>query len=270
MVDRATATYSGQGQQESPVVRSIDPSIASFSMGGVRIVPLVTSLYQMTQLQNNVVQARNYYNVNKQDFDFWNTTYNPNMLASLNESKARAFYTNGTYTPQFGQLDYLASTGRGQSRASLRVDKEWLNTRRKISRYNIGHGRRVDYKYAMARFNSELEGWNLGFRYEDNRKMLYDEQRHAHQAEILNLGIGAGNAARRGLATAVEGLSEARSQKAGIYGALSNGLSTYAGFQDATKGVRDYSRDKRDYQSGIKATGMDVSKDQMQLAAATA
>jgi hypothetical protein len=259
-------TYSGGGQTESPVVRSVDPSIASFSLGGVRIWPLVTSLLQLNQLQDNVDLAKNYYNENKKDFDFWNTTYNCKMLSALNESKARQYYTNGNYTPQFGQLDYKASTGRGQSRASLRIDKEWLNSRRKISPYNVGHGRRVDYKYGMARLNSELEGWNLGFRYEDNRKMLYDEQRHAHQAEILNLGIGAGNAAREGLATSVKGLSEARSQKAGIYGALSNGLSTYAGFQDATQGMRQESKDRSDYQKGGRTTGLDVSKDQMQLA----
>jgi hypothetical protein len=259
-------TYSGGGQTTAPVAANLDISTSGLSLAGARVISVLMTYLQLQQLQNNLILAQSYYTLNHQDFDFWNTTYNPKMLSALNESKARQYYTNGNYTPQFGQLDYKASTGRGQSRASLRIDKEWLNSRRKISPYNIGHGRRVDYKYGMARLNSELEGWNLGFRYEDNRKMLYDEQRHAHQAEILNLGIGAGNAAREGLATSVKGLSEARSQKAGIYGALSNGLSTYAGFQDATQGMRQESKDRSDYQKGGRTTGLDVSKDQMQLA----
>lgn len=266
-----TNTYSGQGQVESPVVRSIDPSISSFSLGGVRIWPLVTALLQVNQLENNVQLAKNYYNQNKKDFDFWQSTYQSNMASALTEARTRPFYTSNTFTPQYGALDYLASTGRGQSRASLRFDREWLNARRKVNRYNVGHGRRLDYKFAMGRFNAELEGWNLGFRFEDNRKMQYDEQRHAHQAEILNLGIGAGNAVRRGLATAVEGLSEAKSQTAGLFGSLSNGLSTYFGFRDQTAGMRQNSETTKQYKLATSntVTGFDVTQDQMNKAQAT-
>lgn len=205
-------------------------------------------------LQANVNQATDYQKLNQQDFDFW---YNGGgtpflgyrfwMLDALTEAKSRPFYTSPDYysLPYYGRLDYLASTGRGQSKAALHIDKEWLNTRRKIGRYNVGHGRRVDYKYAMARFNSELEGWNLGFRFEDNRKMMYDEQRHKHQADILNIGLGFGVAARRGLATSVEGLNEARSQKAGTLGSMANGLATYSGQADVINKIQE--RDQRIY-----------------------
>lgn len=267
----SSGTYVGRGETDAPIGRSLDAAISSFSAGGARVVPLVTAALQMDILRQNVGLAKNYYNTNHQDFVFWQTTYQPKMLSALNESKARAYYTDSTFTPQYGALDYLASTGRGQSKASFRLDREWLNTRRKISKYNVGHGRRVDYKYAMAKFNSELEGWNIGFRFEDNRKMLYDEQRHAHQAEILNIGIGAGNAARQGLATSVTALSEARSQKAGFYGSLSNGLATFAGFNDRTQGIMQAAQNKRDYglATAGKPVGVDVTKDQMDRAGAT-
>jgi hypothetical protein len=232
------ATYSGAGQQQTPVASSVNPNLLALTMGGTRVASVVAALLQLNSLQDNLQTAKNYYTVNLTDFNFWNTTYNPRMASSLAEGMQRPFYTNNNFTPPYGALDYLASTGRGQSKASLKIDREWFQTRRRVSKYTIGIGRRVDYKFAITKFNSELEGWNLGFRYEDHRKMMYDEQRHAHQAEILNVGIGAGNAARQGLATAVRGVSEARMQKAGQFGSLSNGLASFAGNQEAAQGIK--------------------------------
>jgi len=275
---QSNVTYSGGGQTASPVgSATLSPSLATLAMGGTRIFAIYAAYQQVQALKQNLTIAKNYYNVNKQDFDFWNTTYNPKMLTALNEGMTRPFYTNGTFTPQYGALDYLASTGRGQSRAPLKMDKEWLQTRRRVGRYNVGQGHRVDLKYALARFNAELEGWNIGYRYEDNRKMQYDEQRHAHQAEILNLGIGAGNAARAGLATAVAGLSEAKAQKGGMAGALSNGLSTFAGYQQQTQGFRKDRSVEQQYglatakkNTGISGGIPDISQQQIDRAGATA
>lgn len=254
-LSQSTVTYTGSGQTTSPVSSAVlSPSLSTLAMGGTRVFAIYAAYQQLQSLKQNLTIAKNYYNTNKQDFDFWNTTYNPRMLLSLNEGMSRPYYTNNNFTPQYGALDYTASVGRGQSRASLKTDREWFQTRRRVGKYNIGQGHRVDLKYALARFNSELEGWNLGFRYEDNRKMLYDEQRHAHQAEILNLGIGAGNAARAGLATAVQGLSEEKAQKAGSLGALSNGLSTFAGYAQQTQDIRQTAQAKRSF-SGAQAGG---------------
>lgn len=251
----STVTYTGKGQTSAPVSSAeLSPSLATLAMGGTRVFAIYAAYQQLQALKQNLTIANNYYNTNKQDFDFWNTTYNPRMLTALTEGMGRPFYTNNNYTPQYGALDYLASTGRGQSRAALKTDKEWFQTRRRVGRYNVGQGHRVDLKYALARFNAELEGWNLGYRYEDNRKMQYDEQRHAHQAEILNLGIGAGNAARAGLATAVQGLSEAKTQKAGSLGALSNGLSTFAGYAQQTRDIRQTAKGRRAF-AGAQASG---------------
>jgi hypothetical protein len=245
-LSQSTVTYSGGGQTTSPVSSAtLSPSLATLAMGGTRVFAIYAAYQQLQSLKQNLTIAKNYYNTNKQDFDFWNTTYNPKMLVALNEGMTRPYYTNSNFTPQYGALDYTASVGRGQSRASLKTDKEWFQTRRRIGKYNVGQGHRIDLKYALARLNSEFEGWNLGFRYEDNRKMVYDEQRHAHQAEILNLGIGSGNAARAGLSTAVQGLSEAKAQRAGTLGSLSNGLSTFAGYAQQTQDIRQTAQAKR-------------------------
>ena len=266
---QSTVTYSGQGQTVSPAgAGALDPSVMNLAMGGTRLWAIYSCYQQLQALKQNLTIAKNYYNINKQDFDFWNITYNPKMLGGpglqggLVEAMARPFYTTGVFTPQYGALDYIASTGRGQSRASLKYDREWLKTRKRVGKYNVGQQHRVDLEYSLGRFNAELEGWNIGYRYEDNRKMMYDEQRHAHQAEILNLGIGAGNAARAGLATSVKGLSEAKSQRAGQYGALSNGLSTFAGYQQATQGVRDSARGNRAFKGSQAGGGLSTSTPQ--------
>ncbi len=252
---QSSVTYSSTGQTHPVGAGSLDPSVMALGMGGTRLFAIYAAYQQLQALKSNLTIATNYYNINKQDFDFWNTTYNPKMVAALSEAMGRQFYSAGTYMPQYGALDYISSTGRGMSRASMKYDKEWFNARRRVGKYNVGQGHRVDLKYALGRFNAELEGWNLGFRYEDHRKIVYDEQRHAHQAEILNLGIGAGNAARAGLATAVRGLSDAKVQKANILGSFSNGLSTFAGYLNTTQGVEQQRSARRAF-SGAHAEGL--------------
>jgi hypothetical protein len=269
-----------QNWQTEPPARSVNPAVSAFSMGG-NIAAAATAIVQVEQLREDVKTANLYYDQNSKDFFFWDhgtygTTVDSdgNLLPdaiqpvappgtfqgyrrylgdALAEARARPFYSRDTFQPRYGALDYIASTGRGQSKASFHLDREWLNSRRKIGRYNVGQGRRIDYKYSIAKLNSELEGWNLGFRFEDNRKMMYDEQRHAHQVEILNIGIGIGNIARSGLASSVQALSEARSQKAGQFGVLSNGFAQFAGQEQFTHDVRAMGKERRDQKSAEKA-----------------
>jgi hypothetical protein len=272
----STVTYTGGGQTDSPVSSgSLSPSVAAIAMGGTRVFAISAAYQQLQALKQNLTIAKNYYTINKQDFDFWTSTYQNHMRDALLEGMNRPYYTTGTFTPQYGALDYKASTGRGQSKAALKMDRDWYLNRRKISKYNTGLGHKLDLQYSLARFNSELEGFNLGYRFEDNRKLVYDEQRHAHQAEILNLGIGAGNAARKGLATAVGTLSEARSEKASQMGALSNGLSNFAGFMQQTQGIgnsakKDFKLATAGKNPDFSGYAPDVSKDQMQRAEGSA
>jgi hypothetical protein len=215
----------------------LDIGSLATNFGGARDFSLLLANQQLVSLQKTLSIAQNYYNENVQDFNFWNTTYNPKMSTSLNEAMTRPFYTQGTFTSWYGQLDYLSNTGRGQSTASYKYDKEWFFARRRVNKYNVGQAMRLDLKVGLARYNNELEGWNLGYRYEDNRKMMYDEQRHAHQAQILNLGIGAGNAARMGLATAVHGVTDALTQRASERGAMANGLAGFGGYFEQMQGI---------------------------------
>lgn len=206
---------------------TIGDLINNFSFGGIVGVELaIIMAAQALMLDQNYQLAKSYYNTNKADFDFFQSTYEGNMASANVEARNRPFYSP----------DYISNTGRAMARAST-LDRKWFYTRRNIPKYNVGLGRRVDYKFSVAKYGAELEGWNIGFRYEDTRKQKYDEQRHAHQTEILNIGIGAGNAARAGLATAVDKLSDARSQIASNLGSLGNGLATNIAYNNTTNAV---------------------------------
>jgi len=236
-----------------------DVSFGTISLPGLPAF-FYQSLPQYRPLKDNYDLAVNYYNTNIKDYDFFATTYaggtilpptsfvsspdgsggaivagdtiaagatlpGGNMVAALNEAMSRPLYEMGPFSPQYGMLDYIASTGRGASMGARRLDKQWYATRRRMPKYQTGLGKWLDYKFSMGKVNETLNGWNLGFRYEDHRKEVYDEQRHGHRTNILNLGIGVGNSARRGLATAVGQLSEARSGLASQFASIGNGLA---------------------------------------------
>ncbi|MGH7744026.1 MAG: hypothetical protein ACREQ5_04300 [Candidatus Dormibacteria bacterium] len=201
---------------------------AGMSAGAIGpIGMLIADIGQLALLTQQFNTAQNYYNTNLTDFNFFVNNYEPNMKASLTEAINRPYYDSGVFLPQYGTLDYLASTGRGASIAARKLDEQWYKVRRRIKKYNTGLGRWLDFKFSMAKFNSILNGWNLGFRFEDHRKDVYYEQRHQHILQILNLGIGVGNVARKGLATSVAALSEARTQMASQISSIGNGLGEY-------------------------------------------
>ncbi len=265
--------------------KTIGDFLTNTSFGGARGLALAALIGEQFILAfQNLNTAQNYYNINVQDFNFFKSTYmgavpaTGRMNTALQEARTRPFYGPGG-PPQYGSLDYLSNTGRGVASASYRLDREWLNTRRKINKYTVGQGRRVDYKYSMARYNAELEGWNLGFRYEDTRKQQYDEQRHAHQTEILNIGIGFGNSARAGLATAAGTLNDARSELANNVASVGNGLAMQGGYESS---IKTFAGKKAGQQYGLATAGKnpvssggvssipDVTKGQLQRASGAA
>jgi hypothetical protein len=236
-----------------------DVSFGTISLPGLPAF-FYQSLPQYRPLKDNYDLAINYYNTNIKDYDFFATTYaggtilpptsfvsspdgaggpmvagdtiaagatlpGGNMIGALTEAMQRPLYETGPFSPQYGMLDYIASTGRGASMGARRLDKQWYATRRRMPKYQTGLGKWLDYKFSMGKVNETLNGWNLGFRYEDHRKEIYDEQRHGHRTNILNLGIGVGNSARRGLATAVGQLSEARSNLSSNMSSALNGAA---------------------------------------------
>lgn len=230
-IDKGSASSSNLGEV-----------LNNYSFGGLSGFGMIfIEAAQLILLTENFNTAQNYYDTNKKDFDFFTGTYEGPMLTSLNEAMTRPLYESAAFSPQYGKLDYLASIGRGASMGPRKMDHAWYMTRRRVGKYQVGLGRWVDYKFAMGKLNETLNGWNLGYRYEDHRREMYDEQRHAHRTNILNIGIGVGNAARRGLATAVGALSEARSQTAGQIGALGNGLAQNTGYSTTKNALQKIS-----------------------------
>jgi len=223
--------YSGWDQDKASVgSNNIGNLLNNYGFGGLSSFGMIAiEVAQYALLVQDLNTAQNYYDTNKKDFDFFASTYEGRMVTSLNEAMTRPIYEAGVFLPQYGTLDYLAVLGRGLSMAARRVDYQWYLTRRRQSKYNVGKGKWIDYKFTMEKIQQGFQGWNIGFRYEDHRKDAYDEQRHANRVNILNLGIGVGNMARNGLATSVRALSEARTQAAGQLGAFSNDLGYSSG-----------------------------------------
>ena len=231
--------YSGWDQDKASVGSgNIGNLLNNYGFGGLSGFGMIfIEGAQYALLTQDLNTAQNYYNTNKQDFIFFTNTYEGRMAGSLTEAMTRPLYEDpaSAALPQYGGLDYLAVLGRGLSMAARRVDYEWYLTRRRQSKYNIGKGKWIDYKFTIEKIQQGIQGWNVAFRYEDHRKEAYDEQRHANRTNILNLGIGVGNIARNGLATSVKALSEARTQAAGQLGAFSNDLGYQSGKQAYNK-----------------------------------
>lgn len=231
----------GQNQQDSNG-GSLSNVLQGYDIGGLHgpgLIPIQVA--QFALINENYLIAKNYFDINVQDFDFFTSTYEPTMLSALTEAMGRPAYDSGYYLPQYGKLDYNASTGRAASIGARKLDRQWYATRRRMQRYHVGAGRWMDYKFAVERVQESLNGWNLGFRYEDHRNEIYNEQRHAHRTNILNLGIGVGNAARAGLATSVSALSDARATASSQLGKLGDGLASSSSFKSTQKGLQSIS-----------------------------
>lgn len=237
------ATYTGKGQDRASVdSNNISAVLNNYSFGGINGFGLaIIEIAQLYLLIENYNTAENYYDINVQDFNFFVNTYEGPMANSLAESMNRPLYESAFLYPQYGKYDILSNVGRGASIAARNLDKQWYATRRRVAKYQTGLGRWVDYKFAMGKLQETLSGFNLGFRYEDSRKDAYNEQRHAHRTNILNLGIGVGNAARAGLATSVAALSGARSQASSQLASIGNGLAQSNEYQGTKKGLQKIS-----------------------------
>lgn len=232
-------TYSGSNQyQYGADTESVTKISKDWSFGGLHGAAMAAmAIVQDVLLTANYNNAENYYKTNKKDFDFFVSTYETNMKNALTEAMSRPLYESGAFTPQYGTRDYISNTGRGFSAGARHMDKQWFATRKRMQKYHVGLGHWIDYKFGFAKYNAALEGWNLGFRYEDTRTQMYDEQRHANRTNILNLGIGVGNSARAGLATATGTLANARSEMASNLASISNGAGQALGYGRAQKAI---------------------------------
>src|SRR5665647_974657 len=147
----APTTYSTIGEKANVDAQSMASLSRSLDAGGTRSLGMVpAAIAQGFVLLANLNTAQNYYNINRKDFDFFALTYEGSMAGSLTEAMQRPLYESGIFSPQYGTLDYLASTGRGASIGARKLDKQWYATRRRVAKYHTGLGRWVDYKFSMG------------------------------------------------------------------------------------------------------------------------
>lgn len=268
------ATYTPTGNTLSVSESPMNNSSLDASMGGTLSTGVaIAAASQVLLLQANLNLAQDYYDRNKTDFDFWASNYQSNMASALAEAMARPLYQNSstpTEIADYGKLDYEASISRGRSVGARKLDRQWFAARKRINNYGVGMGRWIDYKFGVARLNEDLNGWNVGFRFEDHRMYQYNNQRHAHRTEILNLGIGYGNAARAGLASSVAALGESRAQLASQFGSLANGLAEKGAYDRMTKRLQGPQVSRRQLSTATVARGVDSSSKQIEYMAGVA
>jgi hypothetical protein len=211
-------TYSGGSHAPWGLNDNVNMSIDGGGMQGW--TGFAVSLVQMYFAIEQVQLAENYYNTNKQDFDFFTNNYQNPMVSHKNQAFAAPFYA----------IDYLPMTGASLGKVKV-YDEKWLQTRRRTHRYALGHQRHIDYTYYMLRRKAAFASWIQGRRVEDARKDWKDDQIQTHKVQALNFGIAVGNIARQGLAQSVAAKEKAYDELGSRIGGISSGLGKYAGYQ---------------------------------------
>lgn len=175
--------------------------------------------------------ARDYYNTNKTDFDFYRNNYAKfDQNGSLTgDGGPLVTHKNQAFSTPFYATDYLPMTGAALGRVKV-YDEKWFQTRRRLHRYAVGLGKQVDYNFYIMRYRASFAAWVSGRRIEDARKDWKDEQIQTHKVQALNFGITAGNIARQGLASATNALEHAYDEMGSRVGGLSNGLARFSGY----------------------------------------
>jgi len=208
-------------------------SIANSGMtaGGMRGLGLVAFLLAQIYLKLETVKlAKDYYNTNKKDFDFFMAVHQPGAAASVAEAMSPT--DNPNYV-----VDTYASSPAGMSKSKV-VDRAWFATRRRTHRYAVGAQGRIDYEFSIVRAAAIATGWNAGRRYEQAWADSHNERAFNRKLSMANLGISVGNIVRQGLATAVGELSGAQEGLASTVATIGNGYFEKAGYMDARADTR--------------------------------
>ena len=187
------------------------------SAGGMRGVGLIVSILgQMALQKKNLSLAKDYYNTNKRDYDFFNATHRGPMAQSVQE----AF--SPTANPEYLHDKYVSVPAAAARVAD--IDRKWLTSRRSLSRYAVGAGKRVDYEYAKQRASLMAANWYLGWRNELTYAQERNERRFNRKVNVVNVGIGAGNAVASGLASASANVMNANAGLANQFGSIAQGI----------------------------------------------
>jgi hypothetical protein len=201
------------------------------SPGGMRGIGLLAFMAAQIALKLETLDlAKDYFNTNKRDFDFFRVTHQPGMQQSAAE------VMSSTLNPMV-QPDEYASSPAGLS-TSKAIDRKWFETRRRTGRYNVGAHRRMDYDFAVLRAAAVASGWNMGRRYELAWADAHNERAYNRKLAMANVGIQAGNTMRQGLATAVNNVQSAYTGLGDTVFSVANGYYQKAGYEDARKQVK--------------------------------
>jgi len=212
-------TYTGGNQtQWGADSQAVSDMSGGKSAGGMRGIGLIAFVLGQIFLNNKALDlSQDYYNTNKQDFDFFQHTHQAPMAASA----AEAF--NPTDNPTYQQDLYVATPAAAARVAEM--DRQWLMARKSLSRYATGAGKRLDYEYAKNRVQQMAANWYMGFRSELTYAQDHNERQFNRQVMVVNIGIGAANEVAKGLASAESGLNKAYTQAGNQLGSMASGLS---------------------------------------------
>lgn len=211
----------------SGLAMSIQPGVFKNS-----IARLAVAAAQAYIINEQISLARDYYNTNKQDYDFWRVTYRDRMQGMRTEiyNESRRLFDR-----------FLTPFCYKQSGASMsrEVDKRWQDTMRRTNRYATGHHIAATQDFALVRHNAAVSGYNTGAELARHKVDTYDDRRHMRRLAILNIGLAAGNTAKTGLSASVGTVINAQNQLGSAVGAFGNGLSRLSGYtagRSATRG----------------------------------
>lgn len=220
-------TSANMGAQNQPV----NFGFGDASAGGMRGIGLAVFLIAQIALKlKSVDLTEDYFRTNRRDFDFFTSTHQGPMAASVQEVMSPQ--RNPTYRP-----DLYASAPAGIAKSKV-IDKQWFETRRRTHRYAIGAQQRLDYEFAIQRTAAVATGWNLGRRYEMAWSDAHNERAFNRKIAMANVGISAGNTIKEGLATAVANVNNAYSSLSSSISSIGNGYFAREGYQDGRSSVQ--------------------------------
>lgn len=218
--------YSGSGQTQpgsDPVM-----GLTSTDKGGMRGLGLLAIVIAEIALKKKATDiAEDYYKLNKKDYDFFLATHQTPIAASVSEAMSPTL--NPLYT-----VDAYASVPAGIAKSAI-LDKQWFEARRRVSKYAVGLQARIDYDFAVARTHGVVAGWNLGRRYEIDWTDAHNNRRFDKMAEVANIGIGVGNTARAGLASATAKVSGALDALGDTVASIGNGWAQGGGYKEGRR-----------------------------------
>lgn len=225
----STYGYSGVGQNQMLAGPDIvHAASASVDKGGMRALGLVTAMAAEIALKQKMNDlARDYYNLNKQDFDFFTDVQEPEIATTVSQTFDPDI--NPSFTP-----DPKASIAAGMA-VSSRVERTWFEARRRIPKYNTGQARRLDFDMAIAKVQAGATGWNLGVRYEEAYSLAHNKRAWHRKVAIANVGITVGNIVRQGSGQAMAKLSSAFGGIADTVSSVGNGLASDLGYTYGAK-----------------------------------